>query len=123
MTLEEMAEEGYKSHVGKMGYHDGTQHKLYFDGFKDGYRVARNGTWHDLLKNPTDLPKEEAMEYEYHCECKLDGSITLNDAILHLEDVLKNGTWKNCEQCKREHEQLHDWLVELRNYRGSGDGY
>lgn len=37
------------------------------------------------------------MEYEYHCEFKPDGSITLNDAILHLEDVLKNGTWKDCE--------------------------
>ena len=56
MTLEEKAEAGYKSHAGEMGYNDGTRHKLYFDGFKDGFKAGRP-MWHDLRKNPEDLPE------------------------------------------------------------------
>lgn len=62
MTLKEKAEEGYKSHAGKMGYNDGTRHKLYFDGFKDGYRAAENVTWHNLCKNPDDLPTTNILK-------------------------------------------------------------
>lgn len=40
--LEELEEEGYKSHIGEIGYNDGTQHKLYCDGFKDGFNVGMN---------------------------------------------------------------------------------
>lgn len=56
MTLEEKAEAGYKFHSGEMGYNDGTRHKLYFDGFNDGYSAAGNVMWHDLRKDPKDLP-------------------------------------------------------------------
>ena len=76
MTLEEMAEAGYKSHACEMGYNDGTQHKLYFDGFEDGYMAAGNVTWHDLRKNPDDLPTDE------HFKITSDGDIAFYDWFL-----------------------------------------
>lgn len=44
----------------------------------------------------------------------MDKEMSLNDAIKHCEEVAFN-----CEnsQCAREHIQLKDWLVELRQYR------
>lgn len=76
MTDEEMAEAGYKSHAGEIGYHDETRHKLYFDGFKDGYMAAGNVTWHDLCKNPDDLPTDK------HFKITSDGDIALYDCFL-----------------------------------------
>ena len=76
MTLEEKTEAGYKSHAGEMGYNDGIRHKLYFDGFKDGYSAAGNVTWHDLRKNPDDLPTDK------HFKITSDGDIALYDYFL-----------------------------------------
>lgn len=46
------------------------------------------------------------------------GRMDLDEAISHLKDTLedKNHDW-GCEQCKQEHEQLLDWLIELRESR------
>lgn len=40
--------------------------------------------------------------------------MTLYDAISHLDDSLedKNHNW-SCEECRKEHEQLREWLYEL----------
>lgn len=43
--------------------------------------------------------------------------MTLNEAIEHLEDLLKNKEF-SCESCKEEHEQLLIWLKELRTLKG-----
>ena len=44
--------------------------------------------------------------------------MTLQEAIDHLEETLSdpNHEW-NCLNCKREHEQLLEWLNELQTYR------
>ena len=41
--------------------------------------------------------------------------MTLDEAIEHLDDSLqdKNHKW-SCKGCRREHEQLRDWLEELK---------
>ena len=40
--------------------------------------------------------------------------MTLDEAIEHLEDSIKNKEF-SCESCKEEHKQLLEWLKELRN--------
>ena len=44
--------------------------------------------------------------------------MTLDEAIEHLNDTL-NSTDKmwSCDSCKREHEQLRNWLIELREIK------
>ena len=38
----------------------------------------------------------------------------LSDAIRHLEEILSDVGHKwDCEECKKEHEQLLNWLKEL----------
>lgn len=41
--------------------------------------------------------------------------MTLNEAIEHLEETLKDDNHKwSCDECKQEHEQLLHWLMELQ---------
>jgi hypothetical protein len=41
--------------------------------------------------------------------------MTLEEAIQHLKESLADPTHKwGCEECKKEHEQLLKWLVDLR---------
>ena len=44
--------------------------------------------------------------------------MSLDEAIEHLNDTL-NSTDKmwSCDSCKREHEQLRNWLIELREIK------
>lgn len=42
--------------------------------------------------------------------------MTLDEAIEHLEDSIKNKEF-SCESCKEEHKQLLKWLKELRNLK------
>ena len=42
--------------------------------------------------------------------------MTLDEAIEHLEDSIKNKEF-SCESCKEEHKQLLVWLKELRNLK------
>ena len=42
--------------------------------------------------------------------------MTLDEAIEHLEDSIKNREF-SCESCKEEHKQLLEWLKELRNLK------
>ena len=44
--------------------------------------------------------------------------MTLQDAIEHLNDTLSdnNRQWCN-DDCKKEHIQLRDWLIELQERR------
>lgn len=41
--------------------------------------------------------------------------MTLSDAILHLQETLTNPEHEwSCEACREEHEQLLEWLKELK---------
>ena len=44
--------------------------------------------------------------------------MTLDEAIQHLEETLasKDHKW-SCAECKSEHEQLLEWLIELKQRR------
>ena len=42
--------------------------------------------------------------------------MTLDEAIEHLEDSLKNKEF-SCESCKEEHEQPLIWLKELKTFK------
>ena len=42
--------------------------------------------------------------------------MTLEEAIKHLNEILADKTWP-CEYSRAEHEQLRDWLLELRHYK------
>lgn len=46
--------------------------------------------------------------------------MTLENAILHLEETLADTTkeW-SCAECKQEHQQLYEWLKELKFRRDS----
>lgn len=43
--------------------------------------------------------------------------MTLNEAVTHLDDILKPGKEWGCEECKNEHIALREWLIELMEYR------
>lgn len=48
--------------------------------------------------------------------------MSLDDAIEHLEETLMNSDHKwSCDECKSEHEQLLEWLIELKNRRSEDD--
>ena len=49
-------------------------------------------------------------------------AITLDEAIKHLQDSLNDETHKwTCKECKEEHEQLLNFLLELKELRGERD--
>lgn len=41
--------------------------------------------------------------------------MTLDDAILHCKEIIENN--QTCKECKDEHQQLLEWLLELKAYR------
>lgn len=44
--------------------------------------------------------------------------MNLDDAIQHLTETLTNPNHEwSCPECKAEHEQLAEWLKELKDYR------
>lgn len=45
--------------------------------------------------------------------------MSLEEAIKHLDDVIKN---MECSECKNEHIQLREWLLELQNYKNGNIG-
>jgi hypothetical protein len=50
--------------------------------------------------------------------------MTLNEAIEHLDETLGDSSrmW-NCEECKQEHIQLREWLIELKGLREAQEPY
>ena len=42
--------------------------------------------------------------------------MTLDEAIKHLQEVIEQDDF-SCAECKSEHEQLLEWLIELRERR------
>lgn len=42
--------------------------------------------------------------------------MTLNEAIEHLEEKLQEDNF-SCEECRKEHLELQEWLEELRESR------
>lgn len=47
---------------------------------------------------------------------QMEITMTLDEAIEHLEDLLKNKEF-SCESCKEEHKQLLIWLKELKTFK------
>lgn len=43
--------------------------------------------------------------------------MSLDEAIQHLNEVLSSDKVWSCEEYKRDHIQLREWLKELREYR------
>jgi len=43
--------------------------------------------------------------------------MTLEEAINHCDEVIKNETLYGCFDCASEHQQLKEWLWELKQYR------
>ena len=45
-------------------------------------------------------------------------TMTLDEAISHLQETLSDSTHKwSCAECREEHEQLAEWLTELKERR------
>lgn len=42
--------------------------------------------------------------------------MTLDEAIEHLKYLIFKDNF-NCEECKQEHTQLLNWLIELKSYK------
>ena len=68
-----------------------------------------------IMKREQDIPTpgnaKNKSELEYH-------EITLEEAIQHLKDSLSDDSRKwSCEQCRHEHEQLLEWLEDLKRLR------
>ena len=40
--------------------------------------------------------------------------MTLQEAINHIDEVIKD---TECEECKKKHIQLKQWLIELQEFR------
>lgn len=48
--------------------------------------------------------------------------MSLDEAIEHLEETLTNIDHKwSCDECKSKHEQLLEWLIELKQRRSADD--
>ena len=43
--------------------------------------------------------------------------MTLDEAIKHIEEILSDNNREWCDECMREHEQLLEWLRELKALR------
>lgn len=44
-------------------------------------------------------------------------NMTLDDAIQHCDEVIKDETSNGCLTCANEHKQLKEWLQELKRYK------
>lgn len=44
----------------------------------------------------------------------------LKEAVQHLDEILSEDKWSDCDECKKEHIQLRKWLVELQERRKKG---
>ena len=62
-----------------------------------------------------DIFKNTYEEVQESCEVEGKPPMTLEEAIAHCEDVVKKSTTK-CA-CSKEHEQLRNWLIELKDIR------
>lgn len=71
--FEQEAEELFKKKP--LSYEMKPELEIYTDGFNDGYQKANE--WHDLRKNPNDLPKEKVDVYILYAWKEVD--------VKHLE--------------------------------------
>ena len=49
--------------------------------------------------------------------------MTLDEAIKHARDKANEQKCHSCKKCAEEHEQLADWLEELKNRRETNFNY
>ena len=59
---------------------------------------------------------EKQYERVYERDSSDESTMTLDEAIKHAEEVAKE-----CTPCGRDHQQLADWLNELRDLRRNND--
>lgn len=95
----------------------GNTEKAYYE---ISYYDVSDSTWH-VGYGSYDLANVEEWLRDCFEVVSLDNSDDkeLKEAIEHLEDTLNDPDhdW-GCEECKKEHEQLRNWLIELRFRRG-----
>ena len=48
--------------------------------------------------------------------------MTLDEAIEHLFEKLNNEDWSCNKECKKDHMQLLNWLLELKRFRDAFNG-
>jgi len=57
-----------------------------------------------------------------HCVHKRGGKMTLDEAILHCEEVADRcAVTDGNRKCEADHRQLAEWLRELKMYREKGE--
>lgn len=67
----------------------------------------------ETMTKCTDLYDEDGGEIPLNAK-----TMTLDDAIAHLDDTLSDTARKwSCESCRMEHLQLRSWLAELRDIK------
>ena len=90
MTLKEKAEEYVKNIISiapKMydGHKKIIMKESYINGYKDGYEQEKKEKWHDLRKNPNDLPKEGVEVLVLYSNTYRDGGYIVNKHTLNYE--------------------------------------
>lgn len=81
----------------------------------DCYKQGISGTFEIDLNDPIETEKKA-------------NKMSIDEAILHARQIAKNNRrkiqhspdeYKACKQCAEEHDQLADWLEELKAYRAN----
>lgn len=92
---------------GMLGY------KVIIDGIDS--MVVPSGTWIVQKYGVYRLYSDESFKLMFD-SCDDPTNDTLNEAIQHLNELLNKDDF-NCPECRQDHVNLHQWLVELRALR------
>lgn len=97
MTDEEKAEEKYQEHINKEDcYVSKSEEEIYTDGFFDGLAEGKP-KWHDLRKNPDDLPKGDEDCLCLVSECYFVGHYVKEDKEWHFDEFISSDVIAWCE--------------------------
>ena len=89
------------------------------DDYVNKYRFLENGTREKfglLSKSWYTYYNEEQLLKIINNPDLIIRMMTLDDAIDHAKKVAKNG---DCKECRMQHQQLAEWLEELKKLRKS----
>ena len=107
MTDEEMAEE-YRKDLKSKFFLSVPQLDLACQGYKDGFIAglkAGRPQWHDLRKDPNDLPKEVGN----YLVCYLDTMLNRNVFMLEYVDFLEDSRW--IDETSHEIEKFDEGVI------------
>lgn len=86
MTDSEKAEESFNKHITEdTCYFSKAEIDIYNDGYLDGLAEGRKEKWHDLRKNPDDLPEEGEEVLVLYSNTYGDGRCIVNKHTLNYE--------------------------------------